>query len=68
MRVLLHGAKAALFELEDERPWQYDPNFYIRQAGEGVSTLLKREFAAAAHRVDRARRDQRRGQAGQQKQ
>ncbi len=54
LRVLVHGAKGALFELEDERPWQYDPNFYIRQAGEGVSTLLKREFAPAAPRFENA--------------
>ncbi len=54
LRILIHGAKAALFELEDERPWQYDPNFYIRQAGEGVATLLKREFAPAAVRFENA--------------
>src|SRR5262245_42046983 len=54
LRILIHGAKAALFELEDERPWQYDPNFYIRQAGESVATLLKREFAPAAQRYESA--------------
>jgi uncharacterized protein (DUF885 family) len=54
LRILIHGAKAALFELEDERPWQYDPNFYIRQAGEGIATLLKREFAPAAGRFENA--------------
>lgn len=54
LRILIHGAKAALFELEDERPWQYDPNFYIRQAGESVATLLKREFAPAATRFEAA--------------
>jgi uncharacterized protein (DUF885 family) len=54
LRILLHGAKAALFELEDERPWQYDPNFYIRQAGESVATLMKREFAPAAQRFESA--------------
>ena len=50
LKILTNGAKAALFDLEDERSWQYDPNFYIRSAGEGVSTLLKREFAPAALR------------------
>jgi uncharacterized protein (DUF885 family) len=54
LKILTTGAKAALFELEDERPWQYDPNFYIRQAGEGVSILLKREFAPAATRYENA--------------
>lgn len=54
LKILTNGAKAALFELEDERPWQYDPNFYIRQAGEGVSTLLKREFAPAPVRYENA--------------
>jgi len=54
LKILTNGAKAALFELEDERNWQYDPNFYIRQAGEGVSTLLKREFAPAAPRFENA--------------
>ena len=54
LKILTNGAKAALFELEDERPWQYDPNFYIRQAGEGVSGLLKREFAPAAPRYENA--------------
>lgn len=54
LKILTNGARAALFELEDERPWQYDPNFYIRQAGEGVSSLLKREFAAAAARYENA--------------
>lgn len=54
LRIVTNGAKAALFELEDERPWQYDPNFYIRQAGEGVSVLLKREFAPAAQRFENA--------------
>ncbi|MGH7724215.1 MAG: DUF885 domain-containing protein [Candidatus Eiseniibacteriota bacterium] len=54
LRVLRNGAKAALFELEDERPWQNDPNFYIRQAGESVSGLLKRDFAPAAQRYENA--------------
>ena len=54
LRILVHGAKAALFELEDERPWQYDPTFYIRQAGESVATLLKREFAPAPTRFESA--------------
>jgi uncharacterized protein (DUF885 family) len=54
LRILTHGAKAALFELEDERPWQYDPNFYIRSAGEGVSGLVKREFAPPAARYESA--------------
>lgn len=54
LRILIHGAKAALFELEDERPWQNDPNYYIRQAGEGIATLLKREFAPAPVRFENA--------------
>jgi uncharacterized protein (DUF885 family) len=54
LRILIQGAKAALFELEDERPWQYDPNFYIRQAGESVAGLLKRDFAPAASRFESA--------------
>ncbi len=54
LRILKNGARAYLFELEDERPWQYDPNHYIRQAGESVSGLMKREFAPAAQRFESA--------------
>jgi len=54
LRVLILGAKHALFELEDERPWQYDPNHYIYQAGQGISTLMKRDFAPAATRLENA--------------
>jgi len=54
LRILVNGAKHALFELEDERPWQYDPNFYIRSAGQGVSGLVKRDFAPAAVRYENA--------------
>ncbi len=54
LRILVNGAKRALFELEDERPWQYDPNFYIRTAGQGVSGLVKRDFAPAAGRYENA--------------
>jgi uncharacterized protein (DUF885 family) len=54
LRILTNGARALTFELEDERPWQYDPNLYIRQAGESVSGLLKREFAPAAQRFESA--------------
>jgi uncharacterized protein (DUF885 family) len=54
LRILVNGARAALFELEDERPWQYDPNYYIRQAGESVAGLLKRDFAPAATRYENA--------------
>jgi uncharacterized protein (DUF885 family) len=54
LRILRNGVRNFLFELEDERPWQTDPNFYIRAAGEGVSCLLKREFAPAAARYESA--------------
>jgi len=54
LRILTNGAKRALFELEDERPWQYDPNFYIHSAGHGVAGLVKREFAPAAVRYENA--------------
>ena len=54
LRILQNGVRHLLFELEDERPWQYDPNHYIRQAGESVSGLMKREFAPAAQRFESA--------------
>jgi uncharacterized protein (DUF885 family) len=54
LRILRNGARHILFELEDERPWQYDPNHYIRQAGESVSGLMKRDFAPAPQRFESA--------------
>jgi uncharacterized protein (DUF885 family) len=54
LRILVNGARSALFLLEDERPWQHDPNFYIRQAGESVSSLMKRDFAPVTQRLDHA--------------
>ncbi|WP_164011075.1 DUF885 domain-containing protein [Pyxidicoccus trucidator] len=51
VRVLENAIRADLAELEDERPWQRDPGFYVGLISGGLSSLSSREFAPVAERL-----------------
>jgi uncharacterized protein (DUF885 family) len=51
VRVLENALRADLAELEDERPWERDPGFYVSLIAGGLSGLSSREFAPVAERM-----------------
>ncbi|QSQ21231.1 DUF885 domain-containing protein [Pyxidicoccus parkwayensis] len=51
VRVLEYAIRADLAELEEERPWERDPGFYVRLVSYGLDSLSSRDFAPVAERL-----------------
>ncbi len=51
IRVLENALRADLAELEEERPWEKNPGFYVGLIATGLSSLSSREFAPVSERM-----------------
>ncbi|QQR44747.1 DUF885 domain-containing protein [Myxococcus xanthus] len=51
VRVLENAMRADLLELEEVRPWERDPGFYVGIISSGLDGLSSREFAPVAERM-----------------
>ncbi len=50
--VLMSHARGQLFDLQDIRAWQRDPNVYNQLISEGVDNILKRNYAPIEQRLN----------------
>ncbi|MCY1017959.1 DUF885 domain-containing protein [Pyxidicoccus sp. MSG2] len=51
VRVLEYAIRADLAELEEQRPWENNPGFYVGLIASSLSNLSSREFAPVAERM-----------------
>lgn len=51
LRVLESAIRADLAELEEQRPWEKDPGFYVGLVSHGLDSLSSRDFAPVAERL-----------------
>ncbi|AKQ69900.1 hypothetical protein A176_006812 [Myxococcus hansupus] len=51
VRVLENAIRAELLVLEEERPWERDPGYYVGVISTGLSSLSSREFAPLPERL-----------------
>jgi uncharacterized protein (DUF885 family) len=51
IHVLENAIRADLVELEEERPWEQNPGFYIGLVSGGLASLSSREFAPVGERM-----------------